>query len=133
MSLNNKKSLMEEMIDEKLEQNEQIIQKFESKYPQTSKAFKRIQSEQYLMFTKKALDYGLDNITLGASLDKEENVKFILTLIWVRVMDKINRLKNLVIKNKQPNVKQESILDNWKDISNYSIIAQLIMSKEWEK
>lgn len=44
--------------------------------------------------------------------------------VLVRLNDKVERLKNLTMKNKQPN--NESIDDTWIDIANYAIIALML-------
>mgnify|MGYP003352479449 CR=1 FL=1 len=60
-----------------------------------------------------------------------EEKKLALTAIWIRMNDKMNRLKNLVLLNKENTVQDESIQDTFKDLSNYAIIAQLVINDEW--
>jgi hypothetical protein len=47
--------------------------------------------------------------------------------------DKMNRLKNLVLKNNPNPLDNEPILDAWIDLVNYSIIAQLVSTNKWKK
>ena len=98
-----------------------------------SKEFKDIQDEMYAMFAAKMLDYGLGNISLGSNLEEEEDKKLSLTGIWLRCNDKINRLKNLLRRDGKVFVGNESMLDSFMDISNYGIIARLVMENKWKK
>jgi hypothetical protein len=112
--------------------NNDIVNHFESLHPELSKEFKNIQEQQYILFSSKMLDYGIDNISLGSKLDNIEDTKFSLTGVWLRVNDKINRLKNLLKRNGNSYVKDETMLDNFIDISNYAIIAQLLIKNKWK-
>jgi len=106
----------------------------ETHYPEIAKGFKEIQKQQYELFAKKMLTYGKDNISMGTNLSDQTSIKLSLTAIWVRMNDKVNRLKNLVIfNNKNFLSKGEPTLDSWKDITNYAIIAQLVTLGIWRK
>jgi hypothetical protein len=105
----------------------------ETTYPNLFKNFNRLQVLQYELFVNKMNSYGIDNIALGTQLETPEDVKLVLTSIWVRMFDKMNRLKNLVVKGQENTVLDESVMDTWKDLCNYSIIAQLVSLKLWEK
>jgi len=104
---------------------------FESTYPVIAKEFKKIQEEQYKLFAKKMLDYGLGNVNLGGNMDNAEDKKYSILGIQIRLNDKINRLKNL-LKNNINYVKNESIEDTFIDISNYGIIALLLQRDKWK-
>jgi hypothetical protein len=110
--------------------DELMIQKFEAQYPGLSLSFQKIQQEQYHLFAKKMLDYGIDNIALGTKLESKDEKKMSLSGIFFRVNDKINRWKNFLIKGEMQN---ESLVDTYKDISNYGIIAQLVERDLWKK
>ena len=70
------------------------VRVFEHEYPELSNEFKNIQEEQYELFARKMLDYGLNNITLGGDIvNNSEDKKFSLTGLTIRLTDKINRLK----------------------------------------
>ena len=76
---------------------EEIVKIFETEYPELSNEFKNIQNEQYELFARKMMDYGLNNVTLGGDIvNNSEDKKFSLTGLTIRLTDKINRLRNLV-------------------------------------
>jgi hypothetical protein len=106
---------------------------FEKTYPTLAEAWKETQKEQYELFAKKMLDYGLGNISLGTSLEEPEDVKLSITGIWLRCNDKINRLKNLIKRDGRNYVNDEPMIDSFIDIANYGIIAMLIMKGKWKK
>ena len=105
---------------------------FEKTYPELAKEFQQIQREQYELFASKMMDYGLQNIALGSTLEKEEDISLSITGIWLRCKDKINRLKNMLQRNGKNYVKGEAMIDSFIDISNYGIIAQLVMRNKWK-
>ncbi len=104
----------------------------EEKYPETTKEFKRLMEYQYGVFCKKMLDYGVDNICEGDKTD-DENIKFSQIGIFFKLRDKVSRLKQLVVLNKKQLVESENIDDTYQDLSNYSIIAQIVKNKLWGK
>jgi hypothetical protein len=109
------------------------IKKFEDVYPELAKSFKKIQDSQYELFAAKMLSYGIDNISMGTPLETKEDIKLSLTSIWIRVNDKMNRLKNLVLKSNDNPLDNEPTIDAWIDITNYGIIAQLVTEGKWKK
>ena len=109
------------------------VEDFESTYPELAKEFSRIQEEQYELFAGKMLDYGLGNIALGSTLTDKEDIQLSLTGIWLRCNDKINRLKNMLKREGRNYVNDEPMIDSFIDISNYGIIAQLVMRGKWKK
>ena len=111
----------------------QIITTFEEEYPELSTEFSIIQEEQYELFAKKMLDYGLNNITLGGDIvNNSDDKKFSLTGLTIRLTDKINRLRNLVVSGKNY-VKDEGMEDTFIDIANYGIIGLLVGRNKWKK
>tara|TARA_B110000444_G_C18810750_1_gene582449 strand:- start:464 stop:826 length:363 start_codon:yes stop_codon:yes gene_type:complete len=108
------------------------INEFEIIYPELAEGFKAIQEEQYELFAAKMLDYGLGNIALGSDLSNEEDKNFSITGIWLRCNDKINRLKNLIKRKGKNYVEGEGLVDSFIDISNYGIIAQLVLRNKWK-
>ena len=112
--------------------NLKAVTYFEKTYPELANEFQQIQREQYELFAAKMMDYGLQNIALGSTLEKEEDINLSITGIWLRCNDKINRLKNLLQHNKKNYVKGEAMIDSFIDISNYGIIAQLVMRDKWK-
>ena len=81
-------------------ENQNAIKAFEETYPTLAEEFKKIQTEQYALFAKKMMDYGIGNIALGSDLTEDEDIKFSVMGIWLRCNDKINRLKNLLKSGK---------------------------------
>ena len=106
---------------------------FEEKYPKLAKEFQKVQQEQYELFAGKMLDYGLSNISLGSNLEEKQDIHLSLTGIWLRCNDKINRLKNMLNRKGKNYVNDEPMIDSFIDISNYGIIAQLVMRGKWKK
>ena len=109
------------------------INDFENTYPELAKEFRQIQKEQYNLFAGKMLDYGLGNIALGSNLAEDEDIQLSLTGVWLRCNDKINRLKNMLKRKGKSYVNDEPMIDSFIDISNYGIIAQLVMRGKWKK
>jgi hypothetical protein len=105
----------------------------EEKYPETTNEFKRIMEEQYNIFCKKMLDYGVSNISNGTDLSSDDDIKFSLTGLFFRKNDKIQRLKQLVVLNNKNQVSDESVIDTYQDLTNYSIISQIVKNKKWGK
>ena len=104
---------------------------FEQRYPELSSEFLKIQKEQYELFSRKMISYGRGNISLGGNLENKEDKQLSLTSIWIRMIDKMNRLKNMVVKNHTNPLEDESIEDTWRDISNYALIALLVGKDKW--
>lgn len=107
--------------------------KFEQTYPTLAKSFKDFQNKQYELFATKMLDYGIENIALGSTLENPEDIELSVLSIWVRLNDKINRLKNILKRKGQFFVKNESMEDTFKDIANYGIIANMVIQGKWKK
>ena len=105
------------------------VKYIEEEYPETAKSFKEIQKEQYELFCRKQMDYGPKNISVGTDLRTEEDVKLSLTGLWFRINDKIERLKQLVVLDKV--AQNEPMIDAFKDLSVYGIIAQIVYNKKW--
>jgi len=123
------KKIKEFMDDE----TNQIITIFEEEYPELSNEFQIIQEEQYELFARKMMDYGLNNVTLGGDIvNNSDDKKFSLTGLTIRLTDKINRLRNLVVSGKQY-VKDEGMEDTFIDIANYGVIGMLVGRNKWKK
>lgn len=113
--------------------NKSTVEIFEQTYPTLSKEFKHIQNEQYELFAKKMLDYGIGNVALGSTLEDSEDINLSVMGIWLRCSDKINRLKNLIKRNGKNYVEGESMIDSFIDIANYGIIAMMVLRGKWKK
>jgi hypothetical protein len=100
-------------------------------YPGIYKAYEKIIEEQFDLFCKKHLDYGISNISAGTQLKNQSEISFSLTGLWYRISDKINRWKNLLVTTKKVN--NEPLKDTFQDIVNYGIIAQIVEMGEWKE
>jgi len=109
-----------------------VVEVFESEYPLLATEFKQIQKEMYEMFARKHMDYGLNNIALGGDLSNEDDKKYSLTGLNIRLTDKISRLKNLLINGKNY-VRGEGMEDTFIDIANYGMIGLLVGRDKWKK
>ena len=106
-----------------------IQDKYGKEYAGLLKNFRDLQLEQYLLFARKNHDYGMKNVTAGLDLETEDEVKFVLTGLWFRISDKVNRWRN-IMKNGWT-VETETFLDTLQDIANYAIIAEMVARGLW--
>lgn len=109
-----------------------VVVEMEKKFPIMTAEFKRIQQAQYELFCAKQSNYGPDNISMGSSLEREEDRKLSLQGLFFRLNDKINRYKQMIMFGSKDAV-GESLDDTFKDISVYGIITQLVQSGKWGK
>jgi hypothetical protein len=113
-------------------QQSEVVIEMEKKFPIMTAEFKRIQQAQYELFCAKQSNYGPDNISMGSSLEREEDRKLSLQGLFFRLNDKINRYKQMIMFGSKDAV-GESLDDTFKDISVYGIITQLVQSGKWGK
>ncbi len=83
-------------------------------------AFKVVEDELLKTFIQKHKDYGKGNILSM----KELGIAF-------RLSEKVERLKNLLMKAERP--ANESLEDTWNDIAVYAIIAVLVRRGWFQK
>ncbi len=107
------------------------IEILEKEYPTIAQGYKKIIKEQYELFAKKHLDYGMSNVAAGTQLANEEEKTFALTGLFFRLNDKVSRWKNLIISKRS--TQNEALSDTYQDITNYGIIAQMIDRDMWKK
>ncbi len=89
--------------------------------PQTlDQAFAQVNDEVLEMFLKKHKDYGKGNILSIEELG-----------ISMRIMEKAERLKNLLIKQGEDPA-NESIEETWVDIATYAVIAILFRRGQFQ-
>jgi|TARA_R110000803_G_scaffold48532_5_gene100855 hypothetical protein len=100
-------------------------------YPTIYEGYEQIMKEQFELFAKKHIDYGMSNISAGTQLQNDEEKEFALTGLWYRINDKVNRWKNLLINKVAAN--NEPLTDTYQDLTNYGIIAQLVERGMWKK
>ena len=99
-------------------------------YPTIYNGYKEIQDEQFELFAKKHLDYGMHNVSAGTNLENADEIEFAMTGLWYRLSDKINRWKNMIISGRK--AQNETLIDTFQDITNYGIIAQLVSKGLWK-
>ena len=109
-----------------------IVEQMEKEWPEMTNEFKRLQAEQYELFCRKQHDYGPGNISVGTQLITEDEIKLSLTGLWFRMNDKIQRLKTLLMGNKDTAV-DEPLEDAYLDVSNYGIMATIVKNGKWGK
>jgi len=109
-----------------------VVKEMEEKYPEMTKEFKKILTEEYELFCLKQSNYGPSNIAVGTKLETPDEVKLSLTGIWFRMNDKIQRIKQLVVMGGKDNV-GESTDDTYNDLSVYSVIALIVKRGKWGK
>ena len=102
----------------------------EKEYPTIYNAYKEIIDEQFELFAKKHLDYGMHNVSAGTNLDNDDEIEFAMTGLWYRLSDKINRWKNMIISGRR--AQNETLIDTFQDVTNYGIIAQLVKRGLWK-
>ena len=115
-----------------VEEYTDIVSYMEKKYPKMTSEFKKIQQEQYELFLHKQHDYGPGNISVGTQLQTPEEIKLSLTGLWFRMNDKIQRLKTLLMNDRESAV-DEPLEDAYLDVSNYGIMATIVKNGKWGK
>jgi len=101
-----------------------------NEYPTIYNGYEEIMNEQFELFAKKHLDYGMHNVSAGTNLDTADEVEFAMTGLWYRLSDKINRWKNMIISGRK--AQNETLIDTFQDVTNYGIIAQLVQRGLWK-
>tara|TARA_E500000318_G_C3518004_1_gene195202 strand:- start:13 stop:390 length:378 start_codon:yes stop_codon:yes gene_type:complete len=109
-----------------------IVSQMEKEWPEMTKEFKKIQREQYELFLHKQHDYGPGNISVGTTLQTDDEVHLSLTGLWFRMNDKIQRLKNMLMSKRESAV-DEPMEDAYLDVSNYGIMATIVKNGKWGK
>ena len=110
-----------------------IVKQMEQEWPEMTSEFKKLQREQYVLFCNKQHDYGPGNISVGTQLQTPEEIKLSLTGLWFRMNDKLQRVKTLLLGDKQSAVKDEPLEDAYLDVSNYGIMATIVGRGKWGK
>ena len=86
-----------------------------------------------MLFVHKLLVFGPGNISVGTQLQTPEEVKLSLTGLWFRMNDKLQRVKTLLMNNRESAVKDEPLEDAYLDVSNYGIMATIVKKGLWGK
>ena len=111
-------------------EKESAIKILKKEYPVIYTTYKEIIDEQFELFAKKHLDYGMGNVSAGTQLINNEEKEFAMTGLWYRLSDKINRWKNMIISGRK--AQNETLIDTFQDVTNYGIIAQLVKKGMWK-
>ena len=82
-----------------------------------------ITSGLFDLLIKKHADYGPKNISQSPGGP--------LNGLRVRMWDKLARINNLVESGATP--ENESLIDSFRDMANYSIIAIMVLEEKWPK
>ena len=109
-----------------------IVTLMEEEWPQMTSEFRRLQREQYELFLHKQHDYGPGNISVGSQLQTPAEIKLSLTGLWFRINDKVQRVKTLLLNNRESAV-DEPLEDAFLDMSNYGIMATIVKNGKWGK
>ena len=110
--------------------NLSAIEVLKKEYPLIYSTYKEIMNEQFELFAKKHLDYGMGNVSAGTQLVNEEEKDFAMTGLWYRLSDKINRWKNMILTDRK--CQNETLIDTFQDITNYGIICQMVSKDKWK-
>jgi len=110
-----------------------VVEQMELEWPLMTQEFKKIQQEQYELFLLKQHDYGPGNISVGTQLQTKEEVRLSLMGLFFRMNDKIQRVKTLLMNNRESAVKDEPLEDAFLDVSNYGIMATIVKNGKWGK
>jgi len=110
-----------------------VVEQMELEWPEMTEEFRKIQREQYELFLHKQHDYGPGNISVGTQLQTEEEIKLSLTGLWFRMNDKLQRVKTLLMNNRESADKDEPLEDAYLDVSNYGIMATIVGRDKWGK
>ena len=105
---------------------ESVIEQMEQEWPEMTEEFKKIQREQYELFLHKQHDYGPGNISVGTQLQTPEEIKLSLTGLWFRMNAKLQRVKTLLMNDRDSAVKDEPLEDAYLDVSNYGILSTIV-------
>lgn len=82
--------------------------------------FLKIALENVLLMDAKQQDYGSKNISDFGKFG-----------VLVRMNDKLQRIKNIFGTGKRKKVKNESLQDSFRDLSNYAIIFIMLDNGNW--
>ena len=97
----------------------------DNNYPETMSEFRAIQDNQLTLFASKQKDYGPNNIYMNGDTELS------LFALMIRMNDKVQRLLHLHKTQETP--MNEPVIDCYKDVSIYGIIAQIVASDHWGK
>ena len=126
-------NIKETDLTTKKKSSKDVTTLMEKEWPEMTAEFRKIQREQYELFLHKQHDYGPGNISVGTTLKTPEEVKLSLTGLWFRMNDKLQRVKTLLMNDRESAVKDEPLEDAYLDVSNYGIMATIVGRGKWGK
>ena len=131
---NNKKLNMSDSIkkyqETKINKSISAKEVLKKEYPIIYQTYVEVMDEQFELFAKKHLDYGMGNVSAGTQLVNDEETEFAMTGLWDRLSDKINRWKNMILTGRK--AQNETLVDTFQDITNYGIICQMVFKNKWK-
>ena len=125
--------MIKERTETSVVSTDEVVELMEKEWPVMTAEFKKLQREQYELFLHKQHDYGPGNISVGTALKTPEEIKLSLTGLWFRMNDKLQRVKTLLMNNRESAVKDEPLEDAYLDVSNYGIMATIVSRGKWGK
>ena len=125
--------MIKERTETSVVSTDEVVELMEKEWPVMTAEFKKLQREQYELFLHKQHDYGPGNISVGTALKTPEEIKLSLTGLWFRMNDKLQRVKSLLMYNRESAVKDEPLEDAYLDVSNYGIMATIVGRGKWGK
>ena len=125
--------MIKERTETSVVSTDEDVELMEKEWPVMTAEFKKLQREQYELFLHKPHDYGPGNISVGTALKTPEEIKLSLTGLWFRMNDKLQRVKTLLMNNRESAVKDEPLEDAYLDVSNYGIMATIVGRGKWGK
>ena len=109
---------------------EDVVSYMEDKYPEMTSEFQKIQRKNNTnSFYTNNIDYGPQNIAVGQMLVNEEEKRLSLMGIWFRINDKVERIKTILMRGDNGSLKGEGLVDSYSDISNYGVMAQVVVEE----
>ena len=118
--------MIKERTETSVVSTDEVVELMEKEWPVMTAEFKKLQREQYELFLHKQHDYGPGNISVGTALKTPEEIKLSLTGLWFRMNDKLQRVKTLLMNNRESAVKDEPLEDAYLDVSNYGLMATIV-------
>ena len=125
--------MIKERTETSVVSTDEVVELMEKEWPVMTAEFKKLQREQYELFLHKQHDYGPGNISVGTALKTPEEIKLSLTGLWFRMNDKLQRVKTLLMNNRESAVRDEPLEDAYLDVSNYGIMATIVGRGKWGK
>ena len=125
--------MIKERTETSVVSTDEVVELMEKEWPVMTAEFKKLQREQYELFLHKQHDYGPGSISVGTALKTPEEIKLSLTGLWFRMNDKLQRVKTLLMNNRESAVKDEPLEDAYLDVSNYGIMATIVGRGKWGK